>query len=105
MENLIDKYLYKVFKECGEIEEVFIPSRNKRGKRYGFARFNNVKDMIILDFKLDNILFGKTKLVSSVPRFHRKWREEGKVAGSSSFKENIVKGKRLSFMEHAIRVE
>lgn len=79
-ENLRAKFLFGIFKEYGEIEEVSIPSRrDKRGKRYNFARFDNVKDVRILASKLGSIFFGKTKLYSNILRFHRTWVKEGKV--------------------------
>lgn len=41
--------LFMEFKDLGEIEEVVIPPRrDKYGRRYGFVRFVNVKDVKML---------------------------------------------------------
>src|SRR4051812_47829750 len=47
------KDVYEVFKRMGEIIEVFIPrNRDKRGRRFGFARFLNIKDDELMGTKL-----------------------------------------------------
>lgn len=66
------KDLFYELKEFGDLEEVFIPPRrDRRRKRYGFARFQNVKDGKMLAIKLDNIVLEGRKLYSNLPRFQR----------------------------------
>lgn len=44
------KDLFFEFKELGEIDEVFTPpKRDRKGRRYGFDRYFNVKDERIND--------------------------------------------------------
>lgn len=64
--------MYNVFKEFGDINEVVItPRRDKRGKRFKFARFNNVENERMLAVKLDNIVIGTKKIHANVPKFNR----------------------------------
>ncbi|XP_058783008.1 uncharacterized protein LOC131657654 [Vicia villosa] len=66
------KDLYNIFKKFGDIDEVILPSRrDKRGKRFGFARFFNVSDERVLAVKLDNIIIESRKLHANLPRFNR----------------------------------
>ncbi|XP_058734175.1 uncharacterized protein LOC131605900 [Vicia villosa] len=60
------------FKELGDIEEVFIPpKKDKFGRRYGFVRFLNVKDEVLLATKLDNVVLEGRKIFANLPRFSR----------------------------------
>ena len=56
----------------GDVREVFIAKkRNKNGRRYGFVRFKGVEDMLQLEKKLDNIVFGGLKMFVNIPKFGR----------------------------------
>ncbi|KAH1246114.1 Kelch domain-containing protein 4 [Glycine max] len=49
------KDLWAHFKKWGDVREIFIPNtRNKMGRRYGFARFKGVADQHKLERQLDN---------------------------------------------------
>lgn len=63
----IARDIYGVFKKMGEIDEVFI--LRKRGRRYGFIRFFNVKDDRLLATKLDNVFLEGKKIFANIPRF------------------------------------
>ncbi|XP_058740912.1 polyadenylate-binding protein, cytoplasmic and nuclear-like [Vicia villosa] len=66
------KDLYNVFSEFGEVDEVIIPSkRDVRGKKYGFVRFFDVKEVELLATKLDNIFLGMKKIHVNVPKHER----------------------------------
>ncbi|XP_058784296.1 uncharacterized protein LOC131659072 [Vicia villosa] len=68
--------IFNLFGCVGEILEVVIPPwRNKFGKRFGFARFKEVKDERMLAVKLDNIQIDGRKIHANQPRFNR---NEGK---------------------------
>lgn len=59
-------------KDLGEIVEVVIPNkRNRRGRRYGFARFGNVVDEKLLAIKLDNVILEGRIMHANLPRFQR----------------------------------
>ncbi|GAU33402.1 hypothetical protein TSUD_20950 [Trifolium subterraneum] len=45
--------------------------RDKGGRRFGFARFNGVKDVRRFGIELDNIIIGRDKIFVNPPRFHR----------------------------------
>lgn len=56
----------------GDLKEVIIsPRRDKRGRKYGFARFRNVGDEKMLAVKLDNLVLEGRKLFANIPRFQR----------------------------------
>lgn len=66
------KDLFMDLKEYGALSEVVFPSRrDKRGRRYGFTRFLNVEDEILLAIKLDNVIFEGMNLYANLPRFQR----------------------------------
>lgn len=57
-------------KELGEIVEVVIPyKRDRRGRRYSFACYNNVEDEKLLAIKLDNFILEDRKLFANLLRF------------------------------------
>lgn len=73
----------------GEIDEVVIsPRRDKRGRRFGFVRFMNVKDEDPLAIKLDNIVLEGRKIYVNLSKFMRMIKEEPSLEGG-----NEVKGK------------
>lgn len=64
--------MYQLFKDFGEIYEVVIPlKRDKRGRKYGSVCFYEVRDVISLILKLDNLLIEGMKLYVNLPRFYR----------------------------------
>lgn len=66
------KEMLGIFKLYGNVVEVVIPAKkDKRGKRFGFARFTNVEDPRLFATKLDNIIIGATKIYVNPPRFQR----------------------------------
>ncbi|XP_058758209.1 uncharacterized protein LOC131631431 [Vicia villosa] len=74
------KELYAIFKDYGEIDEVIIPPRrDRRGKKFGFARFFNVTDTKMMAIRLDNIIIGSRKIHTNLPRFSRYY--EGETNG------------------------
>lgn len=67
-----EKGLYEVLKDLGDINEVIIPpKRDKRGNKYVFVRFFNVRDERTLVAKLGNTFIEGRKLFTNLPRFHR----------------------------------
>lgn len=46
------------------------------GKRFGFARLENVQDPRVFAVKLDNIIFGANKIHVNLPRFEREKHDE-----------------------------
>ncbi|XP_058763176.1 uncharacterized protein LOC131636584 [Vicia villosa] len=72
--------IFKLFGCVGEIVEVVIPPRcNRFGKRFGFARFKEVKDERMLAVKLDNIQIDGRKIHANQPRFNRQGGKEEPV--------------------------
>src|SRR4051812_48282627 len=64
--------LFFELKELGDLEEVVVsPRRDRRGRRFGFASFNNVKDEKMLAVKLDNMVLEGRKLYANLSRFQR----------------------------------
>lgn len=68
------------FQIYGKVVEVVIPQkRNKRGRRFGFARIRDVRDPRTFAVKLDNIIIGAKKIHVNLPRFQRDWNEVKRV--------------------------
>lgn len=64
--------MYNIFKDFGEIEEVVIPPKwDKRRKWYSFVRFRNVENERMLATKVDNIIINRWKVYTNIPRFQR----------------------------------
>lgn len=62
--------MYAIFKECEDMEEMTIPpKRDKRGKRHGFTRFNNIQDERVFVGRLDNIIIRNKKIFANIPKF------------------------------------
>jgi hypothetical protein len=65
--------LWALFAKHGRIGEVYIPNkRDKRGKRFGFVRFKEVKNIESLSSRLDDIWVGMYKLRINLSRFARR---------------------------------
>lgn len=77
--------LFIEFKELREVDEVIIPpKKDRKGGRYGFVRYFNVKDERVLAIKLDNAMLESRKIFSNVPHFQRNPRYEPKASSSFS---------------------
>ncbi|GKV41862.1 hypothetical protein SLEP1_g49342 [Rubroshorea leprosula] len=67
--------MWRTFKNYGRVYAIYSPNRkNRNGKRFGFVRFLDVKDMRELERNLDQIWIGGRKLWVNLPRY-----EEGKM--------------------------
>jgi hypothetical protein len=66
------KAMFNAFSYYGDIVEVVIPvKRDKGGRRFGFARFDRVRDVRPLEKELDTIIVGRDKISVNLSRFHR----------------------------------
>ncbi|XP_057426433.1 uncharacterized protein LOC130719847 [Lotus japonicus] len=64
--------MWRFFEDWGKVWEVFIPKkRDKLGNRFGFVRFQNVKEPSLLAEKLDRAYIGGKKLFVNIPRFSK----------------------------------
>lgn len=49
--------LWRIFQRWGKVRDVMVPrKRTKDGKRFGFVRFEGVKDYKQMEYQLDKIL-------------------------------------------------
>jgi hypothetical protein len=66
------KAMFNTFNYYGHIIEVVIPAkRDKGGKRFGFARFDQVLDARRFEQALDKILVGRDKISVNLSRYQR----------------------------------
>jgi hypothetical protein len=66
------KAMLNAFHYYGDIVEVVIPAkRDKRGNRFGFARFNNVTDVRGFESELANLTIGRDKISVNLSRYNR----------------------------------
>ena len=64
--------MIKIFRRWTRVKEVFISRRlNKWGRRFGFVRFFEVRNVGRLERDLNQIYIGKKKLHVNVPRYKR----------------------------------
>lgn len=71
-DDFFAKEMWSIFLKYGDVNEVVIPNkRDKRGQRFGFVRFANVRDPATFAVKLDNIIIGRQKLFVNISRFQR----------------------------------
>jgi hypothetical protein len=64
--------LWNIFRKYWKVGEVFIPNKlDKGGKRFGFARFEDVEDKQKLLYKLEETWIGTYKLRANLPKFRR----------------------------------
>ncbi|MCI08394.1 hypothetical protein A2U01_0029471, partial [Trifolium medium] len=69
------KAMLNIFQKYGDAVEVVIPAkRDKGGRRFGFARFEHVRDVRKFGIELDNIIIGRDKIYVNVSRFQREER-------------------------------
>jgi hypothetical protein len=65
--------LWSLFAKHGRIGEVYIPNkRDKRGNRFGFVRFKEVKDIESLSSRLEDVWVRMYKLRINLSRFARR---------------------------------
>jgi hypothetical protein len=66
------KAMFNAFQYYGDIVEVVIPAkRDKGGRRFGFARFDQVRDVRGFEQELDKITIRRDKISINLSRFHR----------------------------------
>jgi hypothetical protein len=64
--------LWKLFSRYWRVGEVYIPDKlDKAGKRFGFARFEDVKDRQLLLKKIEDTWIGTYKIRANLPKFSR----------------------------------
>jgi len=64
--------MVKVFQKWARVKEVFISRRlNKWGRRVGFVRFLEEKNVRRLEGELDQIYIGNRKLHVNIPKYRR----------------------------------
>ena len=67
-----EKDLWFEFKKWAKVREVFIAKKkNRSGQKYGFARFNGVVDVGMLEYQLDNMIIGGLKLYATGQKVNR----------------------------------
>lgn len=80
MERLKARDLFFEFKELGDLNEVYVPSKkNHRGRKYGFTRFYNAKDERALAAKMDSIFLDGKTIHANLPKFKRGYVQPYKV--------------------------
>lgn len=78
------KEMLRAFSHYGAVMEVVIPpKRDKRGKRFGFVRFRDVRESERFAVELDNIIIGSKKIHVNLPRFQREWMRRRRVLGGN----------------------
>ncbi|MCH98559.1 hypothetical protein A2U01_0019564 [Trifolium medium] len=76
------KAMLNIFQKYGNIIEVVIPvKKDKGGRRFGFARFVDVRDSRSFGMYLDTIIIGRDKISVNLSRFQRE-------NGGQRFKQN-----------------
>ncbi|XP_068474729.1 uncharacterized protein [Phaseolus vulgaris] len=64
--------MVKVFQRQARVKEVFISCRlNRLGRRFGFVRFFEVRNMGRLEKELDSLYIGNMKLYVNIPKYRR----------------------------------
>jgi len=62
--------MHMVFQKWGRVKEVFIARRlNKCGRRFGFVRFFDVRNVVRLEKELDKIYIGNLKLYVNILKY------------------------------------
>jgi len=68
--------MLKIFHRWARVKEVFISRRlNKWGKRFGFVRIFDVRNVGKLERELDQLYIGNTKLFVNIPKYRRHQQE------------------------------
>jgi len=68
--------MVKVFQRQARVKEVFISRRlNRWGRRFGFLRFFEVRNVGRLEKELDSLHVGNMKLHVNIPKYRRHQKE------------------------------
>ncbi|KAK8469885.1 hypothetical protein PHAVU_004G009401 [Phaseolus vulgaris] len=75
-----EKDMFKIFQRWARVKEVYISHRlNKWGRRFGFVRLFDVKNVVKLEKELDQIYIGNRKLFVNIPKYRRHQEENNRV--------------------------
>ena len=86
-EEMNETELWYEFKKWGDVREVFIARNcNRRGKRYGFVRFNGVEDVRWLERKLDNLVVRGLKMHVNIPKHGRERMIQGEANRNDKYR-------------------
>jgi RNA recognition motif-containing protein len=70
--------IWKIFTRYGSVSDVFIPKKvDKWGRRFGFVKFKEVRDVEELGRKLDDVWFGDIKIEVNRAKFSKDDQKEG----------------------------
>jgi hypothetical protein len=73
-----------VFLKFGRVWEVYIPKKlDKRGRRFGFVKFKEVKEVEALNASMQDVWIGSYKLVVNQSRFNRSEQKEAQSSKPS----------------------
>ena len=65
-----EEALWKLFQRWGRVLDIFISKKlNTRKQRFGFVRFQGVRDTHVLERKLDSIWIGTWKMRVNIPKY------------------------------------
>lgn len=83
--------MLQLFDKQGRVHEVVIPARrNAQGRRFGFARFLNVREPERLALILDNIFVEGEKIHVNLPRFQREEKQNRQNVRKVWVKKNTI---------------
>ncbi|KAK8466936.1 hypothetical protein PHAVU_008G195442 [Phaseolus vulgaris] len=72
-EHFMERDLWKVFQRWGRVMDVFVSRKlNARNKKFGFVRFQGVKDVLSLERELSALWIGTWKMQVNLPKYKRK---------------------------------
>ncbi|XP_068477241.1 uncharacterized protein [Phaseolus vulgaris] len=72
-EHFMERDLWKVFQRWGRVMDVFVSRKlNARNKKFGFVRFQGVKDVFSLERELSAIWIGTWNMQVNLPKYQRK---------------------------------
>lgn len=93
------KEMWSVFDKFGRVQGVVIPNkRDKRGKRFGFIRFFDIRDPSFFATRLDNIIIGNQKLFVNLPRFQRgQWESKMKQPQQSNHNNHHIQRGNMGY--------
>ncbi|MCI19800.1 RNA-binding protein 25-like, partial [Trifolium medium] len=96
--------LWNIFRSFWRVGEVYIPNkRDKAGKRFGFARFEDVEDQQKLLQKIEETWIGTYKIRANLPKFRRGEASKSNFIGDGGRKQGanarIVQSKGQTFKE------
>ncbi|CAJ2667747.1 unnamed protein product [Trifolium pratense] len=94
-----------IFHKYGDIVEVVIPDRrDKRGRRFGFARFENVSNTRSFEYELDGIIIGRDKISVNISRFQREVRQRDRVTGDKGLNGTGARREERHYGKEAVHV-